>query len=130
MALLNYTSEYSKINQYLNAVSGSSDWLKISVSPDASGGGHFITHGIDFSANYAAGKRGLVPSNTAADLTKTFLEEMVGNLFGIQQMKLLLLLAILQLRNQQQKKLIYKALLLAFMILNSGFSSRLLLMML
>lgn len=72
MALLNYTSEYSKISQYLNAKSGSSDWLRIFVSPEASGGGHFITHGIDFGANYAAGIRGLVPTNTAADLTKTF----------------------------------------------------------
>lgn len=72
MSLLNYTSEYSKINQYLNAANGSSDWLRIFVSPEASGGGHFITHGIDFSANYAAGIRGLVPSNSAADLTKTF----------------------------------------------------------
>ena len=72
MALLNYTSEYSKIISYLNAASGSSDWLRIFVSPDASGGGHFITHGIDFGANYAAGIRGLVPSNSAKDLTKTF----------------------------------------------------------
>ena len=72
MALLNYTSEYSKISQYLNAANGSSDWLRIFVSPEASGGGHFITHGIDFSANYTAGIRGLVPSNSAADLTKTF----------------------------------------------------------
>ena len=72
MALLNYTSDYSKISQYLNATSGSSDWLRIFVSPEASGGGHFITHGIDFGANYTAGKRGLVPSNTALDLTKTF----------------------------------------------------------
>ena len=72
MALLNYTSEYSKISQYLNAANGSSDWLRIFVSPEASGGGHFITHGIDFSANYKAGIRGLVPSNTASDLTKTF----------------------------------------------------------
>ena len=72
MALLNYTSEYSKISQYLNATNGSSDWLRIFVSPEASGGGHFITHGIDFGANYAAGIRGLVPSNSAADLTKTF----------------------------------------------------------
>ena len=72
MALLNYTWEYNKINKYLKAVSGSSDWLKIFVSPETSGGGHFITHGIDFSANYTAGTRGLVPSNTAADLTKTF----------------------------------------------------------
>ena len=58
MALLNYTSEYSKINQYLNAANGSSDWLRIFVSPEASGGGHFITHGIDFGANYTAGIRG------------------------------------------------------------------------
>ncbi len=72
MALLNYTSEYSKISAYLNAASGSSDWLRIFVSPEASGGGHFITHGIDFGANYTAGKRGLVPSNSVADLTKTF----------------------------------------------------------
>ena len=72
MALLNYTSEYSKISQYLNAANGSSDWLRIFVSPEASGSGHFITHGIDFGANYAAGKRGLVPSNSASDLTKTF----------------------------------------------------------
>ena len=72
MALLNYTSDYSKISSYLNAASGSSDWLRIFVSPEASGGGHFITHGIDFGANYVAGVRGLVPSNTAADLTKTF----------------------------------------------------------
>lgn len=72
MALLNYTSEYSKINQYLKAAKDSSDWLRIFVSPEASGGGHFITHGIDFGANYTAGIRGLVPTNTAADLTKTF----------------------------------------------------------
>ena len=72
MALLNYTSDYSKISQYLNAASGSSDWLRIFVSPEASGGGHFITHGIDFGANYAAGIRGLVPSNSTKDLTKTF----------------------------------------------------------
>lgn len=72
MALLNYTSEYSKISQHLKAVNGSLDWLRIFVSPEASGGGHFITHGIDFGANYAAGIRGLVPSNTATDLTKTF----------------------------------------------------------
>ena len=72
MALLNYTSDYSKISSYLNAKSGSSDWLRIFVSPEASGGGHFITHGIDFGANYVAGVRGLVPSNTASDLTKTF----------------------------------------------------------
>lgn len=72
MTLLNYTSEYSKISQYLNAANGSSDWLRIFVSPEASGGGHFITHGIDFGANYTAGIRGLVPSNSAADLTKTF----------------------------------------------------------
>ena len=72
MALLNYTSEYSKISKYLKAANGSSDWLRIFVSPDASGGGHFITHGIDFGANYAAGIRGLVPSNSATDLTKTF----------------------------------------------------------
>lgn len=72
MALLNYTSDYSKISSYLNATSGSSDWLRIFVSPDTSGSGHFITHGIDFGANYAVGKRGLVPSNSATDLTKTF----------------------------------------------------------
>lgn len=72
MSLLNYTSEYSKIKQYLNAANGSSDWLRIFVSPEASGGGHFITHGIDFGANYTAGIRGLVPSNSATDLTKTF----------------------------------------------------------
>lgn len=72
MALLNYTSDYSKISSYLNAKNGSSDWLRIFVSPDTSGGGHFITHGIDFGANYAAGKRGLVPSNSTTDLTKTF----------------------------------------------------------
>ena len=72
MALLNYTSDYSKISQYLNVASSSSDWLRIFVSPEASGGGHFITHGIDFGANYTAGIRGLVPSNTAVDLTKTF----------------------------------------------------------
>lgn len=72
MALLNYTSEYSKIKQNLKAANGSSDWLRIFVSPEASGGGHFITHGIDFGANYTAGIRGLVPTNTAADLTKTF----------------------------------------------------------
>lgn len=72
MALLNYTSDYSKISSHLNAASGSLDWLRIFVSPEASGGGHFITHGIDFGANYTAGVRGLVPSNTASDLTKTF----------------------------------------------------------
>ena len=72
MALLNYTGSYSNISQYLNATSGSLDWLRIFVSPDTAGGGHFITHGIDFGASYTGGQRGLVPGNTGT-LNKTFL---------------------------------------------------------
>lgn len=72
MALLNYTGSYSNISSYINATAGSVDWLKIFVSPDAAGGGHFITHGIDFGASYANGKRGLVPVNSGT-LNKTFL---------------------------------------------------------
>ena len=72
MALLNFTSSYSNISTYLSATSGTANWLKIFISPDATGGGHFITHGIDFGASYNAGARGLVPVNTASDLTKTF----------------------------------------------------------
>lgn len=73
MALFNYTASYSNISSYLNATTGSQDWLKIFVSPDAAGGGHFITHGIDFGASYNNGARGLVPVNAASDLSKTFL---------------------------------------------------------
>lgn len=72
MALLNYTSQYSNISPYLNAISGSSDWLRIFISPDVAGSGHFITHGIDFGASYVGGQRGLVPANSGT-LAKTYL---------------------------------------------------------
>lgn len=72
MALLNYTAQYSNISSYLNATAGSLDWLKIFVSPDSTGGGHFITHGIDFGASYVGGLRGLVPAN-GLTLNKSFL---------------------------------------------------------
>ena len=72
MALLNYTAQYSNISSYLNATAGSLDWLKIFVSPESTGGGHFITHGIDFGASYNGGQRGLVPGNSGT-LNKTFL---------------------------------------------------------
>ena len=71
-ALLNWASSYSTISPFLSSTTGSSDWLRIFISPDAAGGGHFITHGIDFGASYANGLRGLVPTNTGT-LTKTFL---------------------------------------------------------
>ena len=73
MAVLNYSSSYATISPYLSAIAGSQDWLKILISPDTGGGGHLISHGIDFGASYAAGRRGLVPANSASDLTKTFL---------------------------------------------------------
>ena len=71
-ALLNWASSYSTISPFLSSTTGSADWLRIFISPDAAGGGHFITHGIDFGASYANGLRGLVPANTGT-LTKTFL---------------------------------------------------------
>lgn len=71
-ALLNWASQYSTISPFLSSVSGSSDWLRIFISPDSAGGGHFITHGIDFGATYAGGQRGLVPAN-GGTLDKTFL---------------------------------------------------------
>ncbi len=71
-ALLNWSSQYSNISPFLQAVTGSTDWLRIFVSPDAAGGGHFITHGIDFGATYIGGRRGLVPENSRT-LNKTFL---------------------------------------------------------
>ena len=71
-ALLNWSSQYSNISPFLQAVAGSTDWLRVFVSPDAAGGGHFITHGIDFGATYIGGKRGLVPENSGT-LNKTFL---------------------------------------------------------
>lgn len=76
MALFNYTAQYSNINQYIvtptNNVS-SDDLLKIFISPDTGGGGHFITRGFDLTADFSNGRRGLVPANGAADLAKTFL---------------------------------------------------------
>ena len=71
-ALLNWSSQYSNISPFLQAVAGSTDWLRIFVSSDAAGGGHFITHGIDFGATYIGGRRGLVPENSGT-LNKTFL---------------------------------------------------------
>lgn len=71
-ALLNWSSQYSKISPFLQAVTDSTDWLRIFISPDTAGGGHFITHGIDFGASYIGGKRGLVPENSGT-LNKTFL---------------------------------------------------------
>lgn len=71
-ALLNWSSQYSKISPFLQAVTDSTDWLRIFISPDTAGGGHFITHGIDFGATYIGGKRGLVPENSGI-LNKTFL---------------------------------------------------------
>lgn len=73
MALFNYSSQYSTISPKLTATANSAEWLKIFVSPDTSGGGHLITHGIDFGASYNNGTRGLVPVNSASDLTKTYL---------------------------------------------------------
>lgn len=71
-ALLNWASQYSTISSFLSSTSGTSDWLRIFISPDSAGGGHFITHGIDFGATYSNGSRGLVPGNSGT-LTKTFL---------------------------------------------------------
>ena len=71
-ALLNWASQYSTISPFLSSTTGSADWLRIFISPDATGGGHFITHGIDFGASYANGMRGLVPVNSGT-LNKTFL---------------------------------------------------------
>ena len=71
-ALLNWSSQYSNISPFLQAVAGSTDWLRVFVSPDAAGGGHFITHGIDFGATYIGARRGLVPENSGT-LNKTFL---------------------------------------------------------
>lgn len=71
-ALFNWASQYSTISSFLQATTGSTDWVRIFVSPDAAGGGHFITHGIDFGATYIGGRRGLVPENSGT-LNKTFL---------------------------------------------------------
>lgn len=71
-ALLNWASQYSTISSFLQATASSTDWVRIFVSPDAAGGGHFITHGIDFGATYIGGRRGLVPENSGT-LNKTFL---------------------------------------------------------
>lgn len=71
-ALLNWASQYSTISPFLSSTTGSADWLRIFISPDATGGGHFITHGIDFGASYANGSRGLVPAN-GGTLNKTYL---------------------------------------------------------
>lgn len=71
-ALLNWASQYNTISPFLSSTTGTSDWLRIFISPDAAGGGHFITHGIDFGASYANGQRGLVPVNDGT-LNKTYL---------------------------------------------------------
>ena len=73
MALFNYTATYDNISSKLNATASSSDWLKIFVSPDAAGGGHFITHGIDLGKTFD-GSRGLVPAiPTGATASQIFL---------------------------------------------------------
>lgn len=74
-AFFNYSPTYSGTNGisgFLSATAHSKDWLRIFISPDTTGGGHFITHGIDFGASYTNGARGLVPANSGT-LTKTFL---------------------------------------------------------
>lgn len=71
-ALFNWSSQYNTISSFLQATTGSTDWSRIFVSPDVAGGGHFITHGIDFGATYIGGRRGLVPENSGT-LNKTFL---------------------------------------------------------
>ena len=71
-ALLNWASQYNTISPFLSSIAGSTDWLRIFISPDTAGGGHFITHGIDFGASYAGGLRGLVPAN-GGTLNKTYL---------------------------------------------------------
>ena len=70
--LLNYSSQYSTVSPFINSISSSTDWLRVFISPDVAGSGHFITHGIDFGASYANGLRGLVPGNGGV-LNKTFL---------------------------------------------------------
>jgi len=75
-AFFNYSPTYSGTNGisgFLSSTAHSKDWLRIFISPDAAGGGHFITHGIDFGRTYD-GARGLVPAlPTGATASKNFL---------------------------------------------------------
>lgn len=60
MALLNYAQRLDQIkSRYLDNVQASNngDYVKLIFTQD----GHIVTHGVDLLADYAAGKRGLVP---------------------------------------------------------------------
>ena len=65
MALLNYADSLQEIKDFLNASSGTANYLKLAFTKD----GHIITHGVDFTPDFTAttgpnGGRGLVKGST------------------------------------------------------------------
>ena len=62
MAILNYTPSLSynnnEVKNYIGLTSTDPNYLKLVFTGD----GHIITHGVDYTADYSGGKRGLVPN--------------------------------------------------------------------
>lgn len=62
MALLNYAISLSynsnEVENYIGLTSSDPNYLKLVFTGD----GHIITHGVDYTADYNNGKRGLVPN--------------------------------------------------------------------
>lgn len=60
MAIFNYANTLEEVKGYLETSSDSYDYLKLIFTGD----GHIITHGNDFTADFAPGQRGLVSGST------------------------------------------------------------------
>lgn len=61
MALLNFVKTYEEVADKLNLPEAESgDYVKLIFTKD----GHIITHGVDYTPLFSAGKKGLVPGST------------------------------------------------------------------
>lgn len=61
MALLNFANTYAEVSNRLDLTpAASGDYVQLVFTKD----GHIITHGTDYTPNFSAGARGLVPGST------------------------------------------------------------------
>lgn len=61
MALLNFANTYAEVSNRLSLPAATSgDYVQLVFTKD----GHIISHGVDYTPNFSAGVRGLVPGST------------------------------------------------------------------
>lgn len=60
MAIFNYANNLEEVKDYIGIASGTNNYLKLLFTGD----GHIISHGFDYTPDFAPGKRGLVSGAT------------------------------------------------------------------